>query len=384
METFIFLIKTSAFILTGFYFLLILIYSISWNRIKIFFSSPNENKTFVSIVVAARNEERNILQCLQHLSRQNYPVQLFEIIIANDFSEDNTKQIAESFIRSNQKSTVKLINLSEISDIKKGSKKDAIAEAVKHAKGELIVTTDADCTMNAGWLKTIAEYYELHQPYMISAPVCFSENNLFDKIQSLEFMSLIGSGAAAIKTGYPLMCNAANLAFKKEIFFETGRDNLKNEPFSGDDTFLMFAINNKYKGKISFLKSTDAMVTTQCQPSIKDFFNQRIRWTSKVKNYSNHYVQLVGVMLFLFNAMIFFTGVASLFTKEFFNLFLMQISAKMIIDFIFLFQLTGFFQKRKLLLLFIPVEFLHVFYILAVSLLSLSKKYKWKERVIKA
>ncbi|MEO5570746.1 MAG: glycosyltransferase family 2 protein [Bacteroidia bacterium] len=246
-----------------------------------------------------------------------------------------------------------------------------------------MVTTDADCTMNANWLKTMADYYEEYRPYMISAPVCFSENNLFDKIQSLEFISLIGSGAAAIKAGYPLMCNAANLAFKKEIFFETGRDDIKNEPFSGDDTFLMFAISNKYKGKISFLKSKDAIVTTQPQQSIKDFFNQRIRWTSKVKSYSNYYVQCIGILLFLFNAMILFTGLASLFTKAFFYLFLMQVSAKMIIDFIFLLRLTRFFRKRKILLLFIPVEFLHVFYILIVSLLSFSKKYQWKERNIK-
>ncbi|MEO5570745.1 MAG: glycosyltransferase [Bacteroidia bacterium] len=131
METFIFLIKTSALILTGCYFLLILIYYISWERIKIFFSSQNDNKTFVSIVVAVRNEEKNILQCLQHLSRQNYPAQLFEIIIANDFSEDNSKQITEAFILSNKRSNVKLVNLSEISDKKKGSKKKCNCRSCK-------------------------------------------------------------------------------------------------------------------------------------------------------------------------------------------------------------------------------------------------------------
>src|SRR6185436_5933223 len=144
METFISLLKISAFILAGLYFFMILIYSASWKRIKIFSPASKENKTFNSIVVAVRNEEKNILQCLDHLAKQNYPSHLFEIIIANDFSQDNTQKMVESFIQSNKHITIKLVNLSEILKGNTGSKKRAIAEAVKQSKGELIVTTDAD------------------------------------------------------------------------------------------------------------------------------------------------------------------------------------------------------------------------------------------------
>ena len=365
------------------YFLLILIYSLSWEKIKIFSTSAAESKTFVTVIVAARNEEKNIVQCLHHLTAQNYPRHLFEIIIANDFSEDKTQQVVESFIQSDKNATVKLINLSEIFKEKKGSKKSAIAEAVKQSKGELIITTDADCTMNIHWMKTIADYYETHHPYMICGPVVFSESNLFDKIQSLEFMSLIGIGAAAIQSRYPLMCNAANLAFKKEIFFETGRADVKNEPSSGDDTFLMFAIRSKYNDKIAFLKSKDAVVTTQPQFFIKEFFNQRIRWISKVKNYSDHYVQLIGILFFLFNMTILFSGIALLFTNAFLYIFLAGFVIKLLVDFIFMNQVAGFFQKRKLLWLFIPAEVLHVFYLVIISVLIFSKKYEWKKRSVK-
>jgi cellulose synthase/poly-beta-1,6-N-acetylglucosamine synthase-like glycosyltransferase len=383
METLIILLKIAALALTGIYFLLILMYSVSWERIKIFSPSATESKTFISVVVAARNEEKNILQCLHHLSRQNYPFRLFEIIIANDFSEDSTQQLVESFIQSNKTVTIKLIHLSEIFKEKIGSKKAAIAEGVKQSNGELIVTTDADCTMGANWLKTIADYYETHQAYMICGPVVFSEKNLFDKIQSLEFMSLIGIGAAAIQSRHPLMCNAANLAFKREIFFETGRADVKNEPSSGDDTFLMFAIRNKYNDKIAFLKSPDAIVETKPQFFIKEFFNQRIRWISKVKNYSDYYVQLIGIVFFLFNMMILFSGIASLFAKTFLAVFLFGFALKLIIDFIFMAQISTFFKKRNLLLLFFPSEVLHVFYLVIISVLIFSKNYEWKKRNIK-
>ena len=98
MESFFFLAKVFALTVTGFYFFLILIYSISWSKIKTFIFSPNDNKTFVSIIVAVRNEEKNIEQCLQLLTSQKYPLHLFEIIIVNDFSEDKTEKIIKVFI----------------------------------------------------------------------------------------------------------------------------------------------------------------------------------------------------------------------------------------------------------------------------------------------
>jgi cellulose synthase/poly-beta-1,6-N-acetylglucosamine synthase-like glycosyltransferase len=383
METFIILLKIAAYVLTGMYFILIVMYCISWERIKVFSASATENKTSVSIVVAARNEEQNIVTSLRHLSVQHYPAHLFEIIIANDFSEDNTQQFVESFIQSNKNSPIKLINLSDTFKEKTGSKKSAIAEAVKQSKGELIITTDADCTMNVKWIKTIADYYEAHHPYMICGPVAFSENSLFDKMQSLEFMSLIGIGAAAIQSRYPLMCNAANLAFKREIFFETGRADVTNETSSGDDTFLMFAIRSKYNDKIAFIKSVDAIVTTQPQFFVKQFFNQRIRWISKVKNYSNHYVQLIGTMFFLFNMMVLFSGIALFFTKIFMDVFIIGVAVKLFIDFIFMNKIAMFFKKGSLLWLFIPAEVLHVFYLVIISVLIFSKNYEWKKRSVK-
>lgn len=366
------------YVLTVAYFILIFNYWISWERIKTFFISQKENKTFISVIIAARNEEKNIEQCLHHVCKQNYPSSIFEIIVVNDFSEDTTQQVVESFIQSNKQCAIKLINLTG-----NGGKKAAIAAAVKEAKGELIITTDADCIMDNNWVKTIAGYYESHGSYLISAPVIISGVNLFGKIQSLEFMSLIGTGAAAIQTGYPLMCNAANLAFKRDVYFEMGREVIKNEPLSGDDTFLMFAIHKKYPRKIAFLKSHDAIVTTLAHTTLKDFLNQRIRWTSKVKRYSNYYVQYIGIFLFVFNMMILFSGVAAMFYKPFLNIFLIQLIAKLLIDVVFLFRLSYFFHNKKLLLFFFLVEIIHVFYLIFIPLTALSGSYEWKKRKVK-
>lgn len=383
MSDFFLLMKIFILLLTFGYVVLITVYLISWNSIKEFFLPAEKNSVFVSVIIAARNEEKNILNCLQHLVKQNYSVNLFEIIISNDFSDDNTQQIIEKFIIDNSQVQIKLLNLNTLIKKDQGSKKSAITEAIKFAKGDLIITTDADCTMQTNWVKTIASYYEKHQPYLISGPVIFAEKKFFDKIQSLEFISLVATGAASVQAGYPLMCNAANLAFKKDIYFALGRDNISNEPFSGDDTFLMFAIHNKFKNKIAFLKSVEAIVTTQAQPTLKEFFNQRKRWASKVKSYSSFYVKFIGIFLFLFNSTLVFTGISLLVNSYYMNIFIGQMVIKLIIDFIFLYRVSEFFTKSHLMRLFLLVEILYVGYILILSIATLGTTYSWKKRKIK-
>ena len=160
MDEFIFFFKIFIVALTICYFLLILTYLIAWESIERFSSTKTENKTFVSIIVSARNEENNILRCLEHLVKQNYLPELFEIIIVNDFSEDSTEKIVDEFIQFHKQVSIRLINLSEIYSVTEGSKKKAINEGVKQAKGELIITTDADCVMNHNWIRSIVNYYE--------------------------------------------------------------------------------------------------------------------------------------------------------------------------------------------------------------------------------
>ncbi|MFI5219850.1 MAG: glycosyltransferase, partial [Bacteroidia bacterium] len=350
------------------YFILVLVYWIAWERIPEFLPATGENKTFVSVIIAARNEEKNIGQCLEKLVNQNYLSHLFEIIIVNDFSKDNTSLVVSDFIAQQKNVKISLLNLAGMPDAT-GGKKEAVALAVNQAKGDLILTTDADCTMKQNWLKTFADWYEQNGSYLISGPVKFEHTGnilkIWSAIQALEFMSLIGTGAAAVRAGYPLMCNAANLAFKKEIFLEVAT-NTKNETASGDDTFLMFAIHQKYPDKISFLKSKEAIVTTQSQPSLKEFLNQRKRWASKVKQYTRNYVKWIGVFLFVFNICIAGLVIMFFIKGVYADILLPVILSKTLVDFVFLSRLSQFFGQRKLLLFFPLAEVLHVLYIVII------------------
>ena len=210
MNTFILILNLCFLASASTYFILIAAFTIAWYGIKIYHRSEQTHVTKVSVVIPARNEANNIIQCLEKITAQNYPLELFEIIIVDDCSSDETVSLIKDFI---DKSSFKNISLIELSLQQSAHKKRAVSEAVKVAKGDLIITTDADCRMRTEWISCMADYYESFKPAMIAGPVSYIyEKGLFKKMQGLEFLSLIASGAASIQLGMPTMCNAANLS----------------------------------------------------------------------------------------------------------------------------------------------------------------------------
>lgn len=349
-----------------------------WNSIKPY-EPENENNLpddiFISVVVAARNEENNINELLNSLKQQSLPEKHFEIIIIDDHSTDSTNQLIEGY--ANEISNLRLFNLTE--NIK--GKKAALGFAIENAKGELIVTTDADCTMGNEWLKTIAKYYVDKQPEMIISPVIIKGQSVFAKLQSLEFMSLIASTAGACGLKHPIMCNGANLAFRKKTY-ESLKTNLKNYFASGDDIFLMLAIKEKDPYSIRFLKSKQAVVYTNAQKDLKSFFSQRFRWTSKSRAYHDKDIVLTALLIYFVNAWLVLLLISSLIEPFLFGLFLMSIVLKTIPDFILLKKASHFFDKGKLMRWFIPLQFIYIFYITFTGFFGNFMNIKWNGRRI--
>ena len=136
-------------------------------------------QTFVSIIIPARNEENIILTCLESIIKQNYPSTLFEVIIVDDHSEDNTNSITQKFITQHTLHHISILTLDE----KIRGKKNALTQGINKAKGTLIITTDADCTRGTEWLSSIIQFYEAHSPMLIVSPVFLNHpNNFFQKM----------------------------------------------------------------------------------------------------------------------------------------------------------------------------------------------------------
>ncbi|HET7117723.1 MAG TPA: glycosyltransferase [Hanamia sp.] len=372
------------------YSILILYYRKSWLAIPNFIPSKkiSENELpYVSMIIAARNEEQNIGSCIQSIINQTYPQNKWEVIVTDDHSTDETVSIINSF----QKENIRVINLSDFLDNKKinSYKKKSIETALQFAKGELIVTTDADCIAPEKWIETLVVFYKEKSPVFVALPVTFPSpfgeglGVRFLKIfQSLDFTTLQGITGASVSKKFHSMCNGANLAYEKKVFYEVGGFEGIDEIASGDDMLLMDKIQKVYPDRVVFLKSADVIVETKSASTLKDFLNQRIRWASKADKYTDKKIMAVLSLVYLLNAWIFILGISSFFYHKSFYLLLIAIGIKISVELFFLYPVAKFFRKEKLLWWFVPAQPFHILYTLVAGWLGKFGSYRWKGRKV--
>lgn len=365
--------------LTLIYGFLVLYFIRGWHRLIYFNPKKSDPKTKVSIIVAARDEEANINKTIDDLIAQQYPKILTEIIIIDDHSTDKTAEIVLSYADRN----VKLIKLNEDRALN-SYKKKAIQTAIGTCSGDLIITTDADCRMGPNWLATIVGLYEEKNYKMISSPVAyFQEKSFFERLQSLEFLYLIGLGASTIGNRKPSTCNGANLAYEKNTFYEVGGFQGIDDLASGDDELLLHKIAAKYPDQIGFLKNRDAIVYTHAKETLGAFIQQRKRWASKSTRYKNKAIIVLGVLIWVFNLSILSNFVTGLFIPGFLTLVFYQLLFKMVLESLFLWDVTGFAKRRSLLILIPVLNVLHVIYMVYIGIAGNSGKYNWKGRMVR-
>lgn len=318
--------------------------------------------TFVSVIVACRNEQGNLQALLKSIVLQNYPEILFEVIIVNDKSTDNTFEIAAGF-----KGIRNILTLNNAGN----GKKQALRTGIIAARGNLIITTDADCRMGKNWVRTIASFYEKNRPDMIICPVQLeSVSGFFGRFQELEFMSLQGITEGTANSGKATMCNGANLAFTREVFLSHS-DNLYDEINSGDDIFLLQSLKKEKQPKILWLESYEAQVTTKQSSTFRSFFRQRIRWISKSKVYDDKYTTILGTVTFITIILQTSYLIAGIIYPPLILVFLSVLILKSVPDFLILHNTTQRSGKRNLMRWFLPVQVIYPFYILSVVACSL-------------
>ncbi|MBI5219071.1 MAG: glycosyl transferase [Bacteroidia bacterium] len=250
------------------------------------------------------------------------------------------------------------------------------------AKGDLIITTDGDCRMSDKWLSALITFYEAFKPKMIIGPVGFyNEKSIFEKIQSLEFLSLIGAGAGSAGIGHPVLCNGANLAFEKKIYIKFNNA-LNMDYASGDDVFLLHNLKKEYPENILFLKSADAIVFTKPQSNLYTLIQQRIRWSSKSKGFKDSDSIITAGIVWLMNISLLTVLILTFFNPVFLKLFLLLFILKSLADFLLLWKTTAFFNKQNLLFWFLPLQLVYFFYVSLIGIFGCFVKSKWKGRKI--
>ena len=343
---------------------------------------PSEN-TF-SIIIPYRNEAENLSRLFKSLSSLNYPSRKFEILLVNDESKDDSKQIAEAFQNDFQE-----LNIQLIENIRKTNspKKDAIRTAIGISRFDFIATTDADCVVPAKWLQFFDECISTSNSKMMAGPVGFIQQTgirkpYFQNFEEMDFMSLQASTVGSFGIEKAFMCNAANMCYEKETFLsEAGFDD-DEMIASGDDVFLLQKLRKK-GGKVCFIKSEQAVVFTNYQKSLKSLINQRVRWAAKTTSYTSIFAKFTGVIVFLMNfSLIVFTGLA--FLEMLSYQFLMLIFLlKFNVDFVLIYKSAKFMNRESLMRHYLWCSIVYPFFTVYVAALSLFNGYEWKGRKFK-
>ena len=349
-----------------------------WNKPRKIAVNTSLSGTSISVLIPVRNEEKNILALLRDLSRQTLPPANFEVIVIDDASDDTTPLIVTEFAK---KAPYPLTLLALPDKATSSPKKRAIETAMLQARGELIVTTDGDCRVGPGWLAAIVRCYNTTHARLISGPVTFTQEELLtDHLQTVEFASLIGSGACAIAAGRPTMCNGANLIYPKSVFREVGGFEGSRHIASGDDEFLLHKIAAKFPGEIYFLKEADAIVQTQPHREWSRFYSQRKRWASKWKHYKTLTPVVLAIYIFFTNLSLIgavalaLSGAMSLQTLG------VLVLLKWGPEWFFLGGILHFLGKSRSIF-FIPlVQLIYPFYVCLFGLVSQKPTYDWKGR----
>ncbi len=356
------------------YTALIALYKREWDRLEDFKTSIKATVR-ISVIVAARDEEKNLSALFQALDVQSYSKERFEVILVNDHSSDKTLEIAHTSNLQN------LIVLNMPGDESTSSKKKSIAHGIESATGDLIITTDADCTPPPRWIETLAQFHTIKEASFIAAPVSYtSDNSLLQIFQALDFLTLQGITAASVSGGFHTMCNGANLAYERNAFHAVNGFEGIDQVASGDDMLLMYKIQKGFSEKVFYLKSKEAVVLTTPMPTWKKFLDQRIRWASKTGHYGDKKVFWSLILVYLCNLLFPGLLIAGIFDPLYLSMALIFLVGKTVVELPFVYDVARFYGKQKLMRYFFFFQPLHILYTVLIGVLSQTGKYEWKGR----
>ncbi len=361
------------------YVVLLLWLIVGFDRVRSFQAEAVAVNTHFSIIIPFRNEAAHLPRLLESLRQIDYPPSAFEVLMVDDASEDDSTHIINTFQQENNDFSITVHQNIRTSQ---SPKKDAINTAVHKSSCEWIVTTDADCIVPAKWLRILDSFIQQRQPAMVAGPISYIEHHgLLDQFQQLDLFSLIGTTIGSFGNKKNLFCSGANLAYKKEAFFEVngyvGNDTIA----SGDDVFLLEKMTAQFPDQVHYLKNYEAIVKTSTEPSWNALLQQRKRWAAKASGYQNGITKIVGLVVLSANLSILILLFGSLFRASDPKWFLFGFLLKFNIDLLLIHKSSRFLRQHVKGYLF--GSLLYPFFSVGIALQSLIGGYQWKGRNFK-
>jgi cellulose synthase/poly-beta-1,6-N-acetylglucosamine synthase-like glycosyltransferase len=346
-------------------------------KVKDLKSAQSDSFPTLSVIIPARDEEATIGRTLYYLLNQDYPEDLLQIIVVDDRSSDATSEIVGQYMRNHPQ--VELVSVTECPE-SVSPKKHALTEGIKHAMGEIIVTTDADCSFHPDWLTTMVRHFAEDVGIVAGLTRFWLRKEflpMWQKMQWLDFISHSFVSAGAIGSGLAFNCNGSNLAYRRQVFDEVDGFSGVDRIVSGDDEFFAQKVNRNTNWKIRFATEPASIVLSQPVRTLKEMFHQRFRWGSKGLLYQP-FLKSILIVTYIYYLALLLTPISFFWWHWMIPIWAIALTGKVAMDLTVLIRGCHVFRIKRVMEPIIIAEILHIPMIILFSTAGQLFSFKWK------
>jgi len=323
----------------------------------------------VSVVLSVKNEEKYISRCLDALLNQDYPKELFEIIVVDDHSTDRTESILQHY---KKHGNIRLIRAND--HRYKSGKKSALTAGIKQANSELLLLTDADCVPSNSWMRSIVQLYNQHIVLVAGfSPQQAAHAPLWNGFLLIDSLAAAFVAAGTIGWQRGVTCTGRNLSFRMPVFKQVGEYEHLPDSVSGDDDFVLQRISRNKCGKILYALEVKSQVQSNGPGNFSKFLEQKTRHISAGKFFG--FWQKVFFAAFHLLNYFLWSALFTVFLSPLHALFLL---VKILTDFIFMRAFANSLQRKINVAHFLLWEVLFPIYNAVSAPLAVRKKINWK------
>lgn len=343
-------------------------------------------KTKFTIVIPMRNEAKNLPALFRSISELSYPKFLFEIILVDDDSKDASWKLAREFqaryrdIKFNLVLNLPDSNTQASSEGKFTPKKNAIHKAVSLSSHPYILTTDADVLLPKHWLESYDSRLQQTDVDLLAGGIVVGKSASFLSLyQHFDMLSLQAFGLGSFARHQPVICNGANLGYKKQAYADADVNHGKEKIASGDDVFTLQSFRKK-GFVIDYVSNPESVVWTKASESFGELWQQRRRWARKTTSVDSWYMKGVGILVTLMQLILVLSIILGFWHQVFFGFLVNAFVLKFIVDGWSLSKMAQLQNLDFCWMDFLKVSLVYPFFTLFFSLTSLYGKFDWKGR----
>jgi cellulose synthase/poly-beta-1,6-N-acetylglucosamine synthase-like glycosyltransferase len=366
------MIVSLLFLFSVIYIVLILTFSGAAASSKV---RPTEGyRPKVSVIIAARNEERQIGTCLESVVSLTYPTELLDVIVVDDRSTDRTAEIVERFANANPH--IRLLRIETETGLPPG-KTSAVMSAIEKSRAEILMFTDADCSVPSGWVENTVAHYADSSVGVVAGFTSLLGETPFQEMQSLDWFVLTSVAAATTRLGFPVTAVGTNLSVRREAYDSVG--GYRRIPFSVTEDYALFhavTVSGRWKARFPMIRET-LVWSTPCV-DLKQLFSQKLRWFTGGRGMDAKSL-LIFSFPYLFNLLILLGFFAAPWSAVG-----LAIAVKLAVDLILCLPAVLTFRRPSLLFVYPLFEaYYYIYVLLFPPLVLFASEITWKDRKLK-